>query len=257
MRTLVTTFFALLLSGICLADDLTIPNTFTAGTPARAADVNANFTAVEASVDDNAADIVGNSANIESNTTAIAVNSGNISSNLTATENNAASIASLTLGSGVHVYSQGVSIGRFLGAAFADGTNAVSAGPAIWLVSDSGFVFTVDVGGSSPRFLTPVNNLYYLEPNCQGDAFIGPSYLGWTASSGAVFRSPLAEGTAIYYTERGQFSTDRLALSEYEDGVGCRGITSNNANFRAFPNDPAVTGVPNTAPVRPYTIGVP
>jgi hypothetical protein len=45
------------MTSIALADDLTIPNTFQPNTPARAADVNANFDAVEASVDDNAADI--------------------------------------------------------------------------------------------------------------------------------------------------------------------------------------------------------
>ena len=50
--------FALVIINVAIADDLTIPNTFQAGTPARAADVNANFTAVEASVDDNAADVL-------------------------------------------------------------------------------------------------------------------------------------------------------------------------------------------------------
>ena len=39
------------------ADDLTIPNTFQLNTPARAADVNANFTAIDVSVNDNAAGI--------------------------------------------------------------------------------------------------------------------------------------------------------------------------------------------------------
>jgi len=40
----------LVLTNSVTADDLTIPNAFTAGTPARAADVNGNFNAVEASV---------------------------------------------------------------------------------------------------------------------------------------------------------------------------------------------------------------
>ena len=71
------------------ADDLTIPNTFTAGTPARAAEVNANFTAVEASVDDNA-------ANITTNTTKIAANATSIQS-LSAT------VASMSGGTGLSV----------------------------------------------------------------------------------------------------------------------------------------------------------
>ena len=39
--------------GIALASDVTIPNTFVANTPALAAEVNANFAAVEAAIDDN------------------------------------------------------------------------------------------------------------------------------------------------------------------------------------------------------------
>ncbi len=70
---------AILLAGSATADDLTIPNTFQANTPARAADVNANFTAVEASVDDNAADIAANLASIESNTQDIAALSQSVS----------------------------------------------------------------------------------------------------------------------------------------------------------------------------------
>jgi hypothetical protein len=43
-----------------IAGELTIPNTFVSGTPAVAAEVNANFTAIKAEVDDNANAIAGN-----------------------------------------------------------------------------------------------------------------------------------------------------------------------------------------------------
>ena len=75
------TLALLLLLGtqIAAADNLTIPNTFTAGTPARAAEVNQNFTAVESSVDDNAVDVNDTaqalatvSSNVDANTTNIA-----------------------------------------------------------------------------------------------------------------------------------------------------------------------------------------
>ena len=82
------TLATLLIVGTAAADDLTLPNTFQAGTPARAAEVNANFSAVETSVDDNAADIAVVSAsvqtyaqNISSNTQNISLNGQNISSN--------------------------------------------------------------------------------------------------------------------------------------------------------------------------------
>lgn len=62
------TFLALALSqGPAFAGTVDIPNTFTAGTPAVAADVNDNFDAVETAVDDNAANIQTNSMSITTN----------------------------------------------------------------------------------------------------------------------------------------------------------------------------------------------
>jgi hypothetical protein len=54
------------------ASEVTIPNTFTSGTTAVAAEVNANFTAVKDAVDDNDAAITENSEAIDTNTAAIA-----------------------------------------------------------------------------------------------------------------------------------------------------------------------------------------
>ena len=72
------TFPALLFCQPTRADDLTIPNTFQSGTPARAAEVNENFSAVEAEVDDNAADTASNTTEIGNNTTGINANSADI-----------------------------------------------------------------------------------------------------------------------------------------------------------------------------------
>jgi len=43
----------LVVAAVAFGSSLTVPNTFTTGTPARAAEVNANFTAVKTAVDDN------------------------------------------------------------------------------------------------------------------------------------------------------------------------------------------------------------
>lgn len=43
----------LVVSALAFGSSLTIPNNFTSGTPARASEVNANFTAVKTAVDDN------------------------------------------------------------------------------------------------------------------------------------------------------------------------------------------------------------
>jgi len=119
MRCTITIFF-LAISFSTLADDLTIPNTFQSGTPARAAEVNDNFTAVESSVDDNAADIVANTMQINAN---------------------AASITAVVNASGVPVYAQGIQIGRFLS----------GFGDHIYLTNDQGFIIPLtNVSTPSP-----------------------------------------------------------------------------------------------------------
>jgi len=68
---------ALLISSTAWAGALTIPNTFTAGSPAVAADVNANFTAAKTAVDDN-------NTRITANTASAATNASNITANASA-----------------------------------------------------------------------------------------------------------------------------------------------------------------------------
>ena len=65
-RTLGTALLAgMMMSSAALAGPLTVPNTFTANTPARAAEVNGNFDAVKTAVDDNDSRITTNSADID------------------------------------------------------------------------------------------------------------------------------------------------------------------------------------------------
>ncbi|PWK46379.1 hypothetical protein [Pleionea mediterranea] len=72
------------LSTAIIASEVDIPNTFVAGTPARAGEVNENFTAVEAAVNDNHTKITANEAALASNSSAISANSTAISANTNA-----------------------------------------------------------------------------------------------------------------------------------------------------------------------------
>ncbi|RLL50791.1 hypothetical protein D8Y20_10930 [Mariprofundus sp. EBB-1] len=69
---------SLIMTSTASAGVLTIPNTFTAGSPAVAADVNANFAAGKTAVDDNNTRITANTASAGTNTTDIAANVSNI-----------------------------------------------------------------------------------------------------------------------------------------------------------------------------------
>lgn len=61
---------SLVFSGLALASDYTIPNTFTSGSAAVAADVNANFSAAKTAIDDNNAQIQTKQNRVSSSCTA-------------------------------------------------------------------------------------------------------------------------------------------------------------------------------------------
>ena len=92
------------LSGsVTIASNVTIPNSFTSGTPAVAAEVNANFDAVATGVNDNdsrtttnTSDIATNAAVIGTNTADIATNASAIGTNVTNIGVNTAAIATNT-----------------------------------------------------------------------------------------------------------------------------------------------------------------
>jgi hypothetical protein len=91
-KTILATL-CLLLSTSSWAGSLDVPNTFSSGTPAVAADVNANFKAVKTAVDDNDGRIVINTNTLSVVGTQANTNTSNITANTTAAADNATAAA--------------------------------------------------------------------------------------------------------------------------------------------------------------------
>ena len=77
------------------AGELTIPNSFTAGTPALAEEVNSNFKAVATEVNDNNIRVSSNKTNIDTNDSNISINKGLISDNASRIDDNVAAMANM------------------------------------------------------------------------------------------------------------------------------------------------------------------
>ena len=215
-----------------------MPNTFQAGQPARAAEVNANFSELESAANQNASDISANSAEIAASDVAI--------------QSNTSDISAIGTAAGLHLYSQGVSIGRYFAA-----NSASSLANNIFLISKTGYLFLTSWDGTDP-YLKRLT-YYYSQPGCTGSIYFeANSIRPWVAATGGVFTStqfPLQDNR---YVPRGSIS-QLLTTNSREANIigGCFDETLTQNYYVPIPNDEAITGVPDVEPPRPYTIGVP
>jgi len=137
------------------AATVTIPNTFTSGTPAVAAQVNGNFTAVKTAVDDNDNRVSTNAASIATNGTNIGINSANVTDIDSRVTTNAASIA--TNGINIGINSAGVNA---LNTNLSNHVSAVTSD--IWIgINARSFVSSVtNVNQSNECVVNNVNDVF-------------------------------------------------------------------------------------------------
>ena len=247
MKTIYTILLVALPALSAVADEVDIPNQFTAGTRAVAAEVNENFDAVEVAVDDNATRI--------------------------------AALEASTGSTGVIVRVDGVAIGRLIdvvssrtlvlsadingGTTFVSESRPLVNAPFLQVVSSTGYFFRVATSSTdfAPLDEGELDNglLFYDQPDCTGNEFLpveGPSgrfstftpnsgdlhpLKRWYVRQGTVIQAPdpadpnvaymLRRGTAVVTTPLFSF----LVFSQNQGAPFCVNMT----NFPDFdPTDP-------------------
>ena len=293
---------AFIFSGVVFGQT-TVPNDFTAGQPARAAEVNENFDTLETAIDQNASDIqaipagpqgdvgptgppgsqgdVGQQGiqgvqgfvgppgpqgsqgdtgsqgpqGVQGDTGPQGVvgppgadltNEVSVLQGEQVVQNDRIDALEIA-NTGLQVFSQGVSIGSLL--------QPISLlAEDLYLISGKGYLFYT-------RLLTLGGHLldttyYFSGSGCTGNVYLDPNPY-WVGAIGGVFKSANPAIWGNYYIPRGALFDFYTVNSEF-NGAGCNDAVLSGIQFYpAFPNDESVTGVSNSPPVLPLTIGVP
>jgi len=207
-----------------IAVGFTVPNTFVSGTAASAAEVNANFEAIETGIDNNANNINTNITDINTNTANIAALSGGGTPALQLKDAN------------------GVVVGRVVGTLFYSGFHVLTG---------SGYRTILSSSEGDVQIFT---NLYYVSSDCTGAGYALKGLLANNMDlAGVVFEVKSVTPTPPYYIPYDEplavITTGSFAY--YDSGsaamVCFARTTPDQAGYLVYPNDPVVTGISNIA----------
>ena len=286
MNKLTASTLLLLVAGAANAQTQ-VPNTFQAGQPARAAEVNANFDALETAVDQNAAAIQGIPAGPQGiqgdpgpqgvqgvpGATGLQGPQGDLGPQGPQGDQGDQGPAGADLSNEVSIIegeqavqndridalvddigSVQLSIGGIKAFA-ADGTliGSIFNSPS-WFISQKGYLFETSATGTSHLYTVDTR---YSGLNCTGQAY-GGSAGPATLSMGVVFRlnGPIGSDPA-YYSQRGSVITPAAYQSQITNDLGCQNVSGSTNLYPVFPNDETVTGVPDNSPPKPLSWGLP
>ncbi len=217
--------FTAIFWGSANAGDVTIPNAFQSNTPARASEMNENFSAVKSAVDDNDSRISINTSNGIQNTDDVATNTAAISA----------------FSGGLSVYANGMRIGYFLGL-----TGYYS--DSVQVLTSSGYFVTIYHSGG---VVDSTDYLGYVGVDCSGQAYVRN-----TRNFEAYGEVTKGYNNKSLYLTKGATSTNITLASTGGDST-CRNYDT-PTTYDAFPllsNDEAVTGVPDSGFTGPITFG--
>ena len=226
--------------------------------------ITANSAAIvtnKQSVDQNASDIGINSSDIAQNTANIVANASNIQTNSTdisgiKTDIAANSAAEEGLGS-IYVKANGQHIGLFVSSL--SGIHGGNGDPRpLTVLSDNDYLFDIDKDGNLADSFT----LYYESADCSGQAYLaGPGNAGqqidaFFAAQGYVLKSPdPLDPVTTYYLASNTPSPIHLSMYSIRNINGCTSSFNSEYGYPVLPNDPSVTGVPDSVFAKPITIG--
>lgn len=238
-----------------IAGPLTTPNTFVSGTPAVASEVNENFDAVKAAVDDNDSRITTNSSGISTNSSSIATNASNISENGSAISTNASSIsgnaaqistnaaAISAISGGMNLYANGQKVGAIL--QFEDYYSNFH------VLNTNGYIMEIDMGLNVTSYYS--RKVWYELQGCGGKTYSeAPS-----ADYSVYGRVKAGVHGTLLYVPTGATPLFDIPAESFESKSGCSNTATTTLPivFEAFANDEAITGVPNSGYVGPVSIG--
>lgn len=189
-------------SGMAYAGSVTVPNTFSSGTPAVAAEVNANFSAVASEVNDNDGRITTNAGAIATNTSDIAALDARIaalegSGGLTvASINGTYKIFSLDNGTGYHEQDDGTGIYR------ASDDDVVTEQASMTFDGAGNFTGVIDNGAELTRVTDQDGNPTYSMMDSTG-VILGGTYSVSGSEVTLYFTSPEVSTETAYATADG------------------------------------------------------
>jgi len=217
--------------------EVTLPHSFTAGQKALASEVNANFSALEAGVDDNARVI----AELQAQVQALQAASGGAR--------------------GLSVIVAGERLGAYVTDGPADPNFSIHSmdGAGLLGVSDKGYFFEVSLGeiddGSGSPSIVPEGALapattYYTQANCAGTKYLAIPFgdLRFMWRQGFVVAATDPNDTVKAYRAKG--TPTELSMFSYQSRTSSSGATCTDLavsevfkSLPLVPNDPSVTGL--------------
>ena len=217
------------------AAEVTLPHTFTAGQKALAGEVNANFAALEAGIDDNARVI----AELQAQLQALQAGSGGAG--------------------GLSVIIAGEKVGAFVTDGPADpnfSLHSMDSG-GLLAVSDKGYFFEVSLGENddgSPSIvpegaLAPATT-YYTQADCAGTKYLAIPFGGWRFMWRQGFVVAATDPTDTVKAYRAKGIPAELSMFSYRSRTSSSAVACTNLavaevvkSLPLVPNDASVTGL--------------